>query len=82
MPRLDFGQIQNIADDAQQMLTTAVNCLQILFLQLCQRPIQPFEHDFGEADNRVERGAKLVAHAGQKGCFEPVYLGQPIGRGL
>ena len=79
---LDFGNIQHIVDQGQQMAGAVLNHGHLLVLLLVQRPGQPLEHDAGKADDGVERRAQFMGHGGQKGGFDPVgRLGLFHGRG-
>ena len=64
---LDFGHVQNVVENAQQMAgggNDATDGRNGFFVAG-----GGFFGNFGHADDRVERGADLVTHFGQKGAF-------------
>ena len=65
--RFDFGQIENVIDQRQEVLTTLVDVLEILlsggFIDL---PLLFVQQQFGEADDRGQGRAQLVAHVCQE----------------
>ena len=63
----DAGQVQDVVDQEQQMLATAVDGVQAHVLALGQH-ITDFEQ-LGIAHDGVQGGAQLVAHAGQEGAL-------------
>ena len=68
--RLDLGQIQQIIDQRQQMLSRLVNITQIVPIPLVTNgPEAFFDHHFGKAHNRGERRAQFVADTRQRVGF-------------
>ena len=67
---LDFGQIQQIVDEMQQMVAAALNDFQPGPLLICQTAVA-LQH-LRIAENPVERGAKFMAHVRQEFAFRPV----------
>ena len=64
--RLDFGEVENIVDDRQQMAGIALD-RDHRFLLL--RLLHQFAEQIGIAEDRVHGGADFVAHVGQEGAF-------------
>ena len=77
---LDLGDVQDIVDQAQEVLTAVVDGLQVLPLHIGDRTVDPLEDDAGEADDGVERGPQFVGHVGQELALEPVHLLEPLRR--
>ena len=65
-PRFHFGQVEDIVDQAQQILARAVDDLRLPDLFDAQMPLVVAGHHLGQQDDRVERRAQLVGHVGQK----------------
>ena len=61
--RFNFGEIQNVVDQAQQPMRRTVRFLHIVALPRVQVGLQ---RQLRHADDGVHRGADLVAHVGQK----------------
>src|ERR1700694_324127 len=66
LARLDLGQVQQVIDDRQQMAAARLHSLQLLFLLRVQRAGQLHQQGAGKADDRVQGGSQLVAHARQE----------------
>ena len=62
-PRLDLGEVQNVVDQREQVPARAGpdRAVRVLLQRLRVLP----QH-LGDADDRVERRAQLVAHAGEE----------------
>ena len=60
---LHFGEVQNVVDDAQQVLARVLNLAQKVTLGAGQLRLQ---HQVREADDGIHGGADFVAHIGQK----------------
>ncbi len=68
LPGLDFGKIQDIVDNVQQELTTALNDFgKPLLLRVQVR----FQQQSGHADHPVHGGPDFMAHPGQEIGFGP-----------
>ena len=71
---LDFGNIQNVIDERQQVparLRDAVEIAQGFSLSLALR--QRLQ-ELAVADDGIQRRPQLVAHVGQERAFDPVGL--------
>src|SRR6266850_622299 len=66
LPCLNLGQIEQIVDQREQVLRAGLNSAELLVLIRVQRPGQLHEQRPGEADDRIERRAQLMAHGGEK----------------
>ncbi len=72
-PGLDLGQVEDIVDEAQQMGAGIVDVAGIVPVARRAVRAELFRlQDLGEADDRVERGAQLVAHRRQEAGFGAV----------
>ena len=70
---LELGEVENVADDAQQVLAGSVDMFGVLPITLVpQRPQRLVLQDLREADHSVERRAQLVAGVRQKLRLSPV----------
>ena len=67
LTRLDFGDIQHVVDQRQQVARAVPDHAHLLGLLEIERSRQPLQQDTGEANDGVERRAQFVAHGGQKG---------------
>ena len=63
-PRLDLGEVQNVVDQREQVPARAEYPIERLDVLLQRLGVLP-QH-LGDADDRVERRAQLVAHAGEE----------------
>jgi hypothetical protein len=64
---LDLGHVEDVVDDVEQILAALVDVGAVFAILVCaERAEHPGRHDFGEADNGIERGAQLVAHIGEE----------------
>ena len=60
---LDLGHVQDIVDDLEQVMTAAMDVLDITYVLLvAQRSQKLFFHNFGKADHRVQGCAQFMAH--------------------
>ena len=79
-----LAEIKDVVDHTGQVLTTAMHDLHVLQEGLGQRPTIDagrLRDQVDQADNQIERGAKLVAHLGHKGGLGLLgLLGQEPGR--
>ena len=66
-PGLDFGQLQNVVNQGEQVISGCVDDLDVALLLLRQGMI--LGHDLRETDHRIEWGAQFMAHIGQEGGF-------------
>ncbi len=63
---LDLREVQDVIDDAEQVLARALDLAEVILLARAQpRLVQ----QMGHADDRVHRGADLVAHVGQEAAL-------------
>src|SRR3546814_4329772 len=63
----DLREVEQIVDEAQQVLPGAVDVLRVLVvLRVIERPEGLRRHHLGKADDGVERRAQLVAHMGEE----------------
>ena len=62
----DLREVEDLVDEAEKMSTRAVHARSgsVAFLRAEARCIG--DHHFGQPDDRVERRAQLVAHAGDE----------------
>ncbi len=76
LARFNLGQVQQIIDQGKQMAGAGLHGAQLLILIGSQRAGQLHQQGAGEADDGVQGGAQLMAHAGQKAVFGQVGLCQ------
>ena len=69
LARFDLGEVQDFVDDAQQRLAGFQHHRQQFPLAVVQIGVQ---HQFADSDDRVQRGADLVAHVGQELALGPI----------
>ena len=74
LARLDLGEVEDVVDHAQQMLARGLDLAQVVLLAWQQPGL---ERQQGQAVDRIERGADLMAHVGQE-----LALGQAGGLGV
>ena len=66
-PRLDLGQVEDVVDQAEQVLAAAVDRLQeLLSCQRVEAAVAVVDQQLAEAEDGVQRCAQLVAHVGQE----------------
>src|SRR5215813_3669060 len=63
---LDLGQVKHLVDEAEKMRTRTVDPAQRLRRLFCAEARRIADHHFGQPDDSVERGAQLMAHAGNE----------------
>src|SRR6202008_5116110 len=68
----DLGEVEQIVDQREQVLAARLYRLQLLLLVGVERPRQLHQQRAGEADDRVERRAQLVAHGGEEAILRQV----------
>jgi hypothetical protein len=77
---LDLGEVEDVGDEREQVLAGAVDALEIGDLLLATLGLGVLEQHLAVADDRVERRAQLVAHAGEElGLGEARALGAVLG---
>ena len=69
---LDLGQVEDVVDHPQEHLARGLDVRRVPPLPLVE--LVAAGEDLGEADDRVQRRAQLVAHRGQEVALEPVHL--------
>jgi hypothetical protein len=69
LPGFDLGKVENVVDQAQQMTPGAQHAAQRLERLLGAKPRGVVAEQFGQSDDRIERGAQLVAHIGEETRF-------------
>src|SRR5205807_4136910 len=62
----DLREVEDVIDQCEQMATRAVDIGNVFHLLLVEIAEQLVLKDLGEPDDRVERGAQLVRHVGEK----------------
>src|ERR1700739_4092893 len=65
-PGLDLRKVENVVDQAQQMPSGAQYAAQRLERLLGAETRSVVAQQFGQPDDRIERGPQLVAHIGQE----------------
>ena len=70
-PGLDLGQVEDAVDQLEQVPAVPEHRLEELALLRIDLADAFGEHQIGEADDGVERGAQLVAHVGEELALEP-----------
>ena len=65
-PGLDLGQVEDVAEELQEVLARAPDVAEVLLLTIVDLTEHAVEQHLREADDRVERGAQLVRHAGEE----------------
>src|SRR5689334_2230484 len=63
---LDLGKIEDIVDQAEQVLAVRRHALQHRSDLRRRLAVDAAVNELGEAENGVHRGAKLVAHVGEE----------------
>jgi len=63
---LDLRQVEHLVDEAKQVSSSAVHALEWLLRLFGAEARRVFDHYLGQSDDGVERGAQLVAHAGDE----------------
>ena len=62
LTRFDLGDIENLVDQGEQMLTARPHPRHVLALLFIERTGDPHSQQVGVAQNGIERSADLVAH--------------------
>ena len=63
---LHLGQVEDVAEELEEMLARAPDVPEVLLLTVVDLTEHAVEQHLREADDRVERGAQLVRHAGEE----------------
>ena len=63
---LDLGKVQDVVDQAHEVFAAGVDGIQIFLTLILVVPSNPFAEKVRESEDRVQRGADLVAHVGQE----------------
>src|SRR5205085_8500261 len=71
LPRLDLREVEDVVDDAEEVLAGGVNVVEELFLAIGDASFESRLEYFGETDDRVERCPQLVAHVREKLALLP-----------
>jgi len=61
----DLGQVENVIDQPQQMLTAGMDRFEVLRL-LSRIVVHAASQNFGEAKYRIHRRADFVTHVGEE----------------
>ena len=73
--RFDAGKVEHVVDEGQQVLTTAVNIIDILaVIVVTDRAECLRTHDVGKTDDGIERRAQFMTDAGEEGRLGLVRL--------
>src|SRR5205085_6877404 len=72
----DLREVEDIVDQRQQMLATAEDVADELFLLIAEVADQAVAQYLGKADDRVERRPQLVRHVGEELGFHSTRLFQ------
>ena len=75
----DLGEIEQIVDQLGQVLGCLAHEPHLRFLLCRQRTVAALDQQLRQSANRVERGAKLMAHVRQKARLHLVGAAQVIG---
>jgi hypothetical protein len=73
-PGLNLGQVQNVVDQREQVLTAGEDVPDVLLLTLGQLAQQPVLERLGEPDHRVQGGTQLMGHRGQELRLHPARM--------
>ena len=65
-PRLDLRQIEDVVDDAEEVMAGRVDVVEELLFAVGQTPLQTRLQDFRESDDGIQRRAQLMAHVRQE----------------
>ena len=63
---LDFGEVEDVVDQRQEMLSADQDLPKILVFARGQDVLRAPHHQPGKTDNGVHRGPELVGHVGQE----------------
>ncbi len=64
--RGDLGEVEHVVDEREQVPAAGVDVADVLHLPVVQGAEELLLEQLGEADDRVERRAQLVRHAGEE----------------
>ena len=78
-PASILDEVEHAVDQLEQVAAVAQHRLEELALLLVHSPTALGQHEIGEPDDGVERGAQLVAHVGEELALEP---GGPLQLGV
>src|SRR5688572_19090117 len=62
MSRLDFGEVQYVVDQGEEMALALLDAFQVIALRFGNRPADTQHQQLGVTGDGVERRAQLVAH--------------------
>src|SRR5262249_52975908 len=65
-PGLDFGQVEDVVDQGEQVARRTQNAIKWLKLVVALEITGVLQEHFRDADDGIERRAQLVAHAGEE----------------
>jgi len=66
-PGLDLRHVEDVVDHVQQVVPAGHDVVAVLLILFgAERAEHSAAHHLGESDDRVERGAQLMAHVGQE----------------
>ncbi len=83
LARFNLREIENVVDDAQEMMCAGLNVADIASIALGSKRAEHLaRHGFRETNNRVHRGAEFVAHIGQEIGFGPIGYFRTLDSGL
>ena len=74
LPGLNFGEVEDVVDEREQVLAGAADLLQVLRHARLPVLLRVLQQDLAVADDRVHRRAQLVAHVSQEGALGPAGL--------
>ena len=66
LPGLDLGEVEHLVDEAEQVGAGGIHAAQRFLRLVRAEPRRVGDHHLGQPDDGVERGAQLVAHAGEE----------------
>ena len=69
-----FGEVENVVDDVEQVAAARMDVGDVAAILLVGETALVPHHQFGEADDRVQRRAQLVADLGQELDLDPACL--------
>ena len=78
LPGLERGELEDVADQLEQVLAGVADLLHLLALLGGERTVDLGEQDVGEPEDGVERTAQLVAHRGEEGGAVAIGLGGAV----
>src|SRR5215472_1740234 len=63
---LDLGKVEHVIDESKQVLAVGLKAFEYAKHLLGWLAVSAVRHQFGVAQDRIERGAQLVAHIGKE----------------